>query len=208
MITQPLAANAAAQSAQSAQCAQSCASTEAAAVIQDEISAIADAKVAATETNSNPWAVAEDEERHHEADDLVSELKVQLKAELNQAKLAADCRSAPSKPAVLKSLSRIASALVTATDGEIGHVKSFIFDEASWAIRYLVADTGNWWPGGKTVLIATQWIDDISWTTNTVRVKLTREQVKSSPEYQEALPIDRDYEERLHDAYDRKGYWR
>ena len=52
--------------------AQGCAATQAAAVIQDEISAVAEAEVAATETDSNPWAVAEDEERHHEADDLVA----------------------------------------------------------------------------------------------------------------------------------------
>ena len=29
-------------------------------------------------------------------------------------------------------------------DGEIGKVKEFYFDDQHWAIRYLVADTGNW----------------------------------------------------------------
>ena len=72
--------------------AQACASTEAAAVIQDELSAIAEAEVAATETDSNPWAVAEDEERHHEADDLVAELKIKLNSELQQTEAAADCQ--------------------------------------------------------------------------------------------------------------------
>lgn len=199
MITKPAAANAASQSA------QACASTEAVAVIQDEIRAIADAKIAATETDSNPWAVAEDEERRHEADDLVAELKIQLKAELEQPDPVADCYSESREPGMLKHLSQIASASVFATDGEIGQVKDFIFDEASWAIRYFVIDTRNSWPGGTKVLVATHLIDNFSWTTNTVHVKLTREQVKSYPEYQEALPIDRDYEQRLHDAYDHKG---
>ena len=72
--------------------AQACASTEAAAVIQDELSAIAEAEVAATETDSNPWAVAEAEERHHEADDLVAELKIKLNSELEQTEAAADCQ--------------------------------------------------------------------------------------------------------------------
>ena len=72
--------------------AQACASTEAAAVIQDELSAIAEAEVAATETDSSPWAVAEDEERHHEADDLVAELKIKLNSELQQTEAAADCQ--------------------------------------------------------------------------------------------------------------------
>ena len=29
-------------------------------------------------------------------------------------------------------------------DGEIGKTKEFYFDDQHWAIRYLVADTGNW----------------------------------------------------------------
>src|ERR1700722_17825961 len=29
-------------------------------------------------------------------------------------------------------------------DGEIGRVKEFYFDDRHWAIRYLVADTGDW----------------------------------------------------------------
>ena len=96
---------------------------------------------------------------------------------------------------------------IHASDESIGHVRDFVFDDASWAIRYLVVDTRNWWPGGKKVLVATHWIERIDWSTSTVHVTLSREQIKNSPEYHEALPIDRAYEQRLHDAYDRRGYW-
>jgi hypothetical protein len=47
-------------------------------------------------------------------------------------------------------------------DGEIGHIEDFVVDDETWIIRYLVVDTKNWWPG-KRVLIATDWIDRISW---------------------------------------------
>ena len=50
--------------------------------ISEEISAIAEAQVADTETDVNPWAVAEDEERHHEAEDRVAELEIQLEVVL------------------------------------------------------------------------------------------------------------------------------
>ena len=40
-------------------------------------------------------------------------------------------------------------------DGEIGHVEDFIIDDETWAIRYLIIDTRNWWPG-KKVLISPQ----------------------------------------------------
>ena len=29
-------------------------------------------------------------------------------------------------------------------DGEIGKVEEFYFDDRHWAIRYLIADTGDW----------------------------------------------------------------
>lgn len=96
---------------------------------------------------------------------------------------------------------------IQATDESIGHVKDFIFDEASWVIRYLVVDTRNWWPGGKIVLVATPWIESIDWDASIVRVKLARKQVMNSPEYVDATMIDRDYEQRLHDAHERDGYW-
>ena len=85
--------------------------------------------------------------------------------------------------------------------------KDFIFDEASWAIRYFVVDTRNWWPGGKLVLVARHWIDRIDWAARIVRIKLTREQVMNSPAYDDATTIDRNYEQRLCDAHKRQGYW-
>ena len=107
----------------------------------------------------------------------------------------------------LRSSVKVAGYNIQATDDSIGHVQDFVFDDESWAIRYLVVDTRNWWPGGTKVLVATPWIDRIDWATSTVFVKLTREQVKASPVYHEAEPIARDYEKRLHAAYQRQGYW-
>ena len=37
-------------------------------------------------------------------------------------------------------------------DGEIGKVKEFYFDDQYWAIRYLVADTGNWLTGRQVLI--------------------------------------------------------
>ncbi len=91
-------------------------------------------------------------------------------------------------------------------DGEMGHVADFILDENSWTIRYLIVDTRNWWPG-KLVLISPLWIDSISWDDSKVFVLLSREAVRNSPEYTEASLLTRDYETRLHEHYNRLGYW-
>ncbi|MGA9539063.1 MAG: PRC-barrel domain-containing protein, partial [Desulfobacterales bacterium] len=37
-------------------------------------------------------------------------------------------------------------------DREIGKVKEFYFDDRHWAIRYLVADTGNWLTGRQVLI--------------------------------------------------------
>ena len=71
---------------------------------------------------------------------------------------------------------------VEATDGGIGHVQGMLVDEDSWAIRYLVVDTSNWWFGHQ-VLIAPRWIQSVSWSEGTVSVNLTRQTVKDSPPY-------------------------
>jgi hypothetical protein len=116
-------------------------------------------------------------------------------------------KDVPTEDVHLRSSANVTGYDIQASDDSIGHVADFVFDDESWAIRYLVIDTRNWWPGGKKVLVGTHWIEDIDWAAMTVHVKLTRAQIKSSPEYEEGKPIDRSYEERLHDAYDRKGYW-
>lgn len=116
-------------------------------------------------------------------------------------------RDLPPEDVHLRSSANVTGYDIQASDDSIGHVQDFIFDDESWAIRYLVVDTRNWWPGGKKVLIGTQWIDRIDWADRTVFVKLTRDQVKNSPVYVEGDQINRAYEQQLHEAVDRRGYW-
>jgi len=95
---------------------------------------------------------------------------------------------------------------IEALDGHIGHISDFVIDDETWAIRYLVVDTGNWWPG-KKVLLSVQWITGVSWEKSHVEMRLTRDEIKLAPEYSEDELVTRDYEEKLHRFYNRKGYW-
>ena len=58
----------------------------------------------------------------------------------------------------LRSCEAVVGYHIHATDGEVGHVEGFLIDDETWAIRYLVVNTSNWWLGHK-VLIAPQWIE-------------------------------------------------
>lgn len=106
----------------------------------------------------------------------------------------------------LRSTNDVDGRSIQATDGEIGHVEDFIIDDETWAIRYLVIDTKNWWLG-KKVLVAPQWIERVSRSESKVFINLSRETIKQSPEYQEKSALTRDYETGLHRHYDRQGYW-
>jgi uncharacterized protein YrrD len=105
----------------------------------------------------------------------------------------------------LRSTRSVSGYYIHAADGAIGHVSDFVIDDVNWAIRYLIVDTRNWWPG-KHVLVSPQWIERVSWHESNVFVNLSREAIKQSPEYTEAS-LTRDYEIALHRHYDRSGYW-
>lgn len=80
----------------------------------------------------------------------------------------------------LRSCKAVIGHHVSASDGEIGHVEGVLFDDETWALRYLVVNTSNWWMG-HSVLIAPQWIKGMSWTAETVSVDLSREAIKQAP---------------------------
>jgi sporulation protein YlmC with PRC-barrel domain len=106
----------------------------------------------------------------------------------------------------LRSTHDVSGYHIHATDGEIGHVEDFVIDDETWAIRYLIVDTRNWWPG-KRVLVSPQWIERVSWSDSKVFVNLSREAIRQSPEYRMESPPTREYETELHLHYDRLGYW-
>ncbi len=95
---------------------------------------------------------------------------------------------------------------IHATDGEIGHVAGFVVDDQTWAIRYLIIDTSNWWIGQK-VLVAPHWITGVNWAEQSVTVGLSREFIKNAPAYDAAAELTRDQELSLYRHYGRRGYW-
>ncbi len=106
----------------------------------------------------------------------------------------------------LRSTREIAGYHIHARNGDLGHVGDFIVDDEPWAIRYVVVHTGKWLPG-KKVLVATEWVEELSYPERRVSVNLTRAAVEKSPEFDPAAGVNRQYEERLYDYYGRPAYW-
>jgi hypothetical protein len=106
----------------------------------------------------------------------------------------------------LRSMHEVTGYHIEANDGAVGHVKDFMIDDETWAIRYFVVVTHNWWPG-KAVIISPKWIERISWPDSKVLVSLSREEIKQSPEFNENASVTREYETGLYLHYNRRSYW-
>ena len=106
----------------------------------------------------------------------------------------------------LRSAKSVRGYHIQGSDEEIGHVEDFIVDDETWAIRYLVVNTSNIW-FGKKVLVSPLWALDISWEDKRVRLGLSRDKIKQSPEWLPEAPVNRAYEERLFDYYGHPVYW-
>ncbi len=95
---------------------------------------------------------------------------------------------------------------IHASDGEIGHVQGMLFDEETWAIRYLIVSTSNWWIGHE-VLIAPDLIHSVSWLDTKVSLNVPRQKVKDAPSYDPSVKVDRMHEISVHKHYGNTGYW-
>jgi sporulation protein YlmC with PRC-barrel domain len=126
--------------------------------------------------------------------------------ERTQAEAEAIRREQESGDPHLHSASEVAGYYIEASDGDIGHVEDFIIDDENWAIRYIIVDTRNWWPG-KKVLLSPQWIERASWHDSRVYVNVSRHNIQEAPEYDLTKPPSRDYEANLHRHYGKSPYW-
>jgi hypothetical protein len=76
---------------------------------------------------------------------------------------------------------------IQATDAFRGSVADLLFDEETWAIRYLVADIRSWFPG-KQVLVERELIREVNWGEQSVSLALTSRELEMSPHYDRHHP--------------------
>ena len=104
------------------------------------------------------------------------------------------------------SLRSIIGCAIRAMDGDLGKVHEFYFDDATWTIRYLVAETGNWLLGRK-VLISPVAMGKLDVKAREFSVNLTCDQVRNSPDIDTERPVFRQHEAQLHEYYQWPQYW-
>lgn len=93
-----------------------------------------------------------------------------------------------------------------ATDGEIGHIHDVYFDDQSWALRYLVVETGGWL-SGRQVLLSPQAFGSYHPESETLSINLLKQQIEASPPTESHRPVSRQYEEAYYRYYGWPAYW-
>jgi hypothetical protein len=83
---------------------------------------------------------------------------------------------------VLRNAREVIGYTIRARDGELGTLRSFLVDDVCWQIRYLIVDTGTWFPG-RQVLVPVERITAIVWEEADIAVPLTREVLRNAPAY-------------------------
>jgi hypothetical protein len=81
---------------------------------------------------------------------------------------------------MLRNLKELERYTVCATDGDVGKVVNFLFDDERWAIRYLVVETGGFFLE-RRVLISPISFREVRLSAERFHLDLTRDKVKNSP---------------------------
>src|SRR5580698_6500607 len=105
-----------------------------------------------------------------------------------------------------RNTNRLTGFKLAATDGEIGEVVDFYFDDETWGIRYLVVKTGGWL-SGREVLISPISAVRVAWKAKSLHVALTKKQVENSPDISTHQPVSRQREADLSAYYGYNYYW-
>jgi len=107
---------------------------------------------------------------------------------------------------MLWNASAIKGHAISARDGAVGTIVDFLFDDASWHVRWAVIETGNWLSGRK-VLLPTSILGTPSHEGRLFSVELTKQQVKDSPNVDTERPVSRQLETHVYNYYGWNPYW-
>jgi sporulation protein YlmC with PRC-barrel domain len=107
---------------------------------------------------------------------------------------------------MLHDLKALIGSSVIASNGEIGTVRNFLFDDISWTIHYLVVDVGAWFKR-RDVVLAISAVEQPDREKRTINVRLTREQVRDSPDVDTEKPVSRQQAIAMEEYWGKMAYW-
>lgn len=106
---------------------------------------------------------------------------------------------------MLWSLKKLLKYTLLTTDGKHEHVVTTLFDEAAWALRYLIVKPEGFSP--TPVMIAVTAMNAPNWVAGSLPLELTMEQVNNSPTIVMNMLMTPSTQKRLNECYALYQYW-
>jgi uncharacterized protein YrrD len=107
---------------------------------------------------------------------------------------------------MLSKVTELKGYALQCSDGDIGKVEEFYFDDRYWTIRYLIVNTGNWLPG-RQVLVSPHALMGMDTAKRQIAVNLTRQQIEAGPSLDTDKPVSRQFETAYFRYYGWPNYW-
>ena len=96
---------------------------------------------------------------------------------------------------------------IHALDDKVGGIRDILFDDETFTVRYLVADTNTWLPLSRKVVISPISVKQLEEDSESVHINMTVDTLKNSPSIDEHKPVSREYEENLFKYFGYGYYW-
>ncbi|RUM32687.1 MAG: PRC-barrel domain containing protein [Alteromonas sp.] len=96
---------------------------------------------------------------------------------------------------------------IHALDDKVGGIRDILFDDETFTVRYLVADTNTWLPLSRKVVISPISVKQLDEDSESVHINMTVDTLKNSPSIDEHKPVSREYEENLFKYFGYGYYW-
>ena len=107
---------------------------------------------------------------------------------------------------MLRNLKTLEKFVVSASDGDIGHVVNFFVDDQQWVVRHLVVETGGLLDRQR-VMISPISFRNVDWSMRRFHVALTKGQILKSPNINLDKPVSRQHETEYYAYYGYPSYW-
>ncbi|QIA08979.1 PRC-barrel domain-containing protein [Draconibacterium halophilum] len=101
----------------------------------------------------------------------------------------------------LRSFSEVHGYSIKSTDDNFGHLSDIIIDDLDWQIVYVVLDTKNIVPWSKQIILPIEFVEEINFQNQEIRIDLTKEVIKNAPEYDSSKVVDAGVENALYEFY-------
>jgi hypothetical protein len=102
--------------------------------------------------------------------------------ELEERRLADQVKRGRQVDYHLRSSREVSGYCIASAEDIVGDIEDFLFDDESWAVRYLIVDLRNGSPGRK-VLLRAERAREVDWTERIVRIRQSREDIVRSESF-------------------------